>query len=191
MTAPTEPATVTDAVATVRTLFFLRGIFAVVFGIVALVWPGITVWALVVAFGVYTLADGVVLVFQSVAHHRETRGWGWLALSGLVSVGIGVIALLWPTITLVALLYVIAFYAIVFGLLGVIAAIGQPASENRGLSIVAGVLAVILGVVLLAFPKSSILTLTIFLGVWAILFGILLMVLGSRIGKLADLFGGR
>ncbi|AOD21081.1 MULTISPECIES: HdeD family acid-resistance protein [Rhodococcus] len=158
----------------------LRGILAVLFGVVALVWPGITVWALVVVFAAYAIIDGIVLVVQSVRDKPE--GWGWWLAMGVVSVLAGLVALFWPGITALALLYVIAFYAILFGITGIVGGIRFRKVPESGWvwSVLAGVVAVLFGIVLLIFPGEGILSLIVLLGIYAILFGVLLIILAFQ-----------
>ncbi|AYA24339.1 Uncharacterized membrane protein HdeD, DUF308 family [Rhodococcus rhodochrous J3] len=158
----------------------LRGILAVLFGVVALVWPGITVWALVVVFAAYAIIDGIVLVVQSIRDKPE--GWGWWLAMGVVSVLAGLVALFWPGITALALLYVIAFYAILFGITGIVGGVRFRKVPDSGWvwSVLAGVVAVLFGIVLLVFPGEGILSLIVLLGIYAILFGVLLIILAFQ-----------
>ncbi|MGA4688733.1 HdeD family acid-resistance protein [Rhodococcus sp. AB351] len=158
----------------------LRGILAVLFGVVALVWPGITVWALVVVFAAYAIIDGIVLVVQSIRDKPE--GWGWWLAMGVVSVLAGLVALFWPGITALALLYVIAFYAILFGITGIVGGVRFRKVPESGWvwSVLAGVVAVLFGIVLLIFPGEGILSLIVLLGIYAILFGALLIILAFQ-----------
>lgn len=168
-------------------LVLIRGILAVLFGVVALVWPGITVWALVVVFGIYAIVDGVVLVYHSIRDRARLDGWGWWLAMGLVSIAAGIVALVWPAATALVVLYIIAFYAILFGVTGIIGALSFRKVPNSGWgwSLVAGVLAVLLGVVLLIFPGSGIISLIWLLGIYAILFGVLLIVVAFQVRKAA------
>lgn len=163
---------------TVWWVVLLRGIFAVLFGIVALVWPTITVWALVVVFAVYAIVDGVVLVAHSIRDRARLDGWGWWLAMGVVSVIAGLVALFWPGITALVLLYVIAFYAILFGITGIVGAIRFRKIPESGWvwSLVAGILAVLFGIVLLIFPGEGILSLIVLLAIYAIIFGALLVI---------------
>ncbi|WP_016931635.1 HdeD family acid-resistance protein [Rhodococcus sp. R1101] len=167
----------------------LRGILAVLFGVVALVWPGITVWALVVVFAAYAIIDGIVLVVQSIRDKPE--GWGWWLAMGVVSVLAGLVALFWPGITALALLYIIAFYAILFGITGIVGGIRFRKVPGSGWvwSVLAGVLAVLFGIVLLIFPGEGILSLIVLLGIYAILFGVLLIILAFQVRSVAKKAG--
>lgn len=176
---------------TVWWVVLIRGILAVLFGIVALVWPGITVWALVVVFAVYAIVDGAVLVWHSIRDRATLDGWGlWLAM-GVVSVLAGLVALFWPGITALVLLYLIAFYAILFGIIGIVGALRFRKVPESGWvwSLIAGVVAVLFGVLLLIFPGSGILGLIVLLGIYAILFGILLIVMSFQVRSAAKKAG--
>ncbi|KOS56254.1 HdeD family acid-resistance protein [Rhodococcus rhodochrous] len=168
-------------------LVLIRGILAVLFGVVALVWPGITVWALVVVFGIYAIVDGVVLVYHSIRDRARLDGWGWWLAMGLVSIAAGIVALVWPAATALVVLYIIAFYAILFGVTGIIGALSFRKVPNSGWgwSLFAGILAVLLGVVLLIFPGSGIISLIWLLGIYAILFGVLLIIVAFQVRKVA------
>lgn len=161
-------------------VMLLRGILAVLFGVVTLVWPGITVSALVVVFAAYAIIDGIVLVVQSIRDKPE--GWGWWLAMGVVSVLAGLVALFWPGITALALLYVIAFYAILFGITGIVGGVRFRKVPESGWvwSVLAGVVAVLFGIVLLIFPGEGILSLIVLLGIYAILFGVLLVILAFQ-----------
>ena len=167
-----------------------RGIIAILFGIVAVIWPGITVWALVIVFGIYTLVDGIMLATHAIRDRAHLQSWGVLLFAGVVSIGVGLIAMFWPTITTIALLYVIAFYAIVFGVLGMAAAFTHRASSGWGWSLASSAVSVIFGLVLVFFPGTSITSLAVIAGIWAIIFGILMLFIAFRaraLGKEAGL----
>ncbi|EOM77349.1 HdeD family acid-resistance protein [Rhodococcus rhodnii] len=168
-----------DVTAAAWKIGVVRGVLAVLFGIVALVWPGITVLALVFVFGVYAIVDGVVAIARSVsARGRSGSGWGWWVALGVVSVIAGVIALVWPGVTAVVLLYIIAIYAMIFGILGAVGAVRlrHVPGSGWGWLLAASVLAVLFGIVLTIAPGAGILGFVVLMGVYAIAFGVLLVV---------------
>ncbi|MFD3809790.1 HdeD family acid-resistance protein [Rhodococcus sp. NPDC058639] len=169
----------------------IRGILAVLFGIVALVWPDITVWALVIVFAIYAIVDGVVLGAQAVRDRASLAGWGWWLAMGVVSVVAGIVALVWPGITALALLYVIAFYAILYGITGIVGGLRFRKVPDSGWiwSVIAGVLAVVFGLILLIFPGEGILSLIFLVGIYAILFGALLIVMAFQVRNSAKRIG--
>src|SRR5215475_4882523 len=113
----------------------LRGVIAILFGIAALMLPGVMLWALVFLFGAYALVDGIFAVVESFKREArrdgESRRWWALLLEGLVGIAIGVITFVWPRLTVMGLLYLIAFWATITGALEVITAI-RLRHEIRG-----------------------------------------------------------
>src|SRR3954447_24593851 len=124
----------------------VRGLVAVAFGIVILVWPGLTVTALVLLFGVFVLADGFA---HLVAAFRVQDGRGWQIFEGVAGVAAGVITLVWPDITALALLYVIGAWAVIMGALRIVVAVQlRKEIPNEWLLIISGALSVAFGIVL-------------------------------------------
>src|SRR6266700_8277744 len=97
-----------------RTMFLFRGIAAVLFGIIALVWPNMTLSILVFVFGVFAVISGITAVVAAL-RNTEFPGWGWLLAEGILGVLVGVVALVWPGITALAFLYLLAAWAILTG----------------------------------------------------------------------------
>jgi uncharacterized membrane protein HdeD (DUF308 family) len=156
----------------------LRGLLAVLFGLAAFFWPGITLVALVFLFGAYALVDGVLAIVSAF------RGGEWwpLLLEGVIGIAAGVAAFVWPGITALALLYVIAVWAIVTGVLEVVAAIRlRREIENEWLLGLGGALSILLGVIMVAVPGAGALGLVWAIGAYALLFGAMLIVLGFRL----------
>ena len=158
----------------------LRGLAAIVFGILAFAWPGMTLIVLVFLFGAYVLIDGVlalVAAFRGDAHHRVI-----LALEGVVGVLAGIVTFAWPLITALVLLYIIAFWAIVTGVLEIFTAVRlrRAISNELGL-IIGGVLSVLFGIVLIVAPGAGALAVVFLIGAYAIIFGIALLGLTWRL----------
>ena len=161
-------------------LILVRGLAAVVFGILALAWPGLTLLVLVVFFGAYALVSGVSELFAGFRHGAQSRAW--LIISGILSILAGVIALAWPGITSLALLFVIGVWAIVSGVSEIVAGIHlRKQIDNEWLLIVGGALSVIFGVLLLAQPGPGLLSLAWLIGVFAVLYGISMIALAFRV----------
>jgi uncharacterized membrane protein HdeD (DUF308 family) len=171
----------------------VRGAFAILFGIVALVWPGITVFALVLLFGAYALADGVVAVTQAF---RGTTGGprGLLALSGVAGIALGIAALVWPGITAFVLLMLIAAWAVATGLLEIIVAVALR-RELRGewAYVLTGAISLLFGILLFAWPVSGAIAVVWLIGLLAILSGAALLGAAFRLrqlGRTAERMGG-
>ncbi|WP_165252794.1 HdeD family acid-resistance protein [Paludisphaera soli] len=160
----------------------LRGLFAVLFGVLAFAWPGITLGALVVLFGTYSLVDGVLALVAVLSGRTEGMPWWAMLLEGFVGIAAGFVTFLWPGITALALLCVIAAWAIVTGFFQVIAAI-RLRKEIRGewLLVVSGLLSIAFGVILLVDPAAGALAVVWLIGTYAVAAGVLLIVLGFRL----------
>jgi len=163
----------------------LRGFAAVLFGIAAFVWPGITLWVLVALFGAYALVDGIFAIIE--AFRRDVVGERWWALlfEGFVGIAIGVLTFMWPRLTAMGLLYLIAFWAIVTGVFEVITAI-RLRHEIRGEWMMAliGVLSVALGFLLVAFPLAGALSVVLMIGAFVFATGALMIALGFKLRSL-------
>lgn len=158
----------------------LRGLAAVVFGILAFIWPGVTVTILVLFFGAYALWDGIFALIGAFRAEGDRR-WP-LALEGLVGIAAGLFALFWPGPAALALLYVIGAWAVITGVFEIIAAIRlRKEIEGEWLLLISGVLSILFGVMLFVWPAAGALAVTWMIASYAILFGILLIVLGLRL----------
>ena len=161
----------------------LRGVLAILFGLAAFFWPGITVTVLVLLFGAYAIVDGIFAIIAGVrrATEREARWW-LLILEGLVGIAAGIIAFVWPGVTALALLYIIAAWAIVTGVLEILSAIRlRQEIEGEFWLALGGLLSLIFGILLLVQPAAGILAVIWLIGVYAIVFGIALLVVGFRL----------
>jgi len=165
----------------------MRGACAVLFGLAAFVWPGLTLTALVLLYGAYSLVDGILAVIWSLAgRHPGAFPWGVL-LAGVASIFFGVITFLWPGLTALALLYLIAVWAIVRGVFEIVAAVHlRREIEGEWLLALSGVLSVLLGVVLMLAPGAGALALAWWIGATAIVFGVLTIILGLRLKQLRE-----
>jgi uncharacterized membrane protein HdeD (DUF308 family) len=160
----------------------LRGLVAVLFGLVVLFWPNLVLAVLSLFFGIYALVDGgVVLVPALRSSDRGARRWLPLA-EGTVGVIAGLVALLWPGLTASGLLYVIVGWAVVTGILKIVTAIVLRSEiENGWLLAGGGALSVLFGVILAALVGSDLPSLAPFIGVFAVVVGLALIVLAFRI----------
>jgi uncharacterized membrane protein HdeD (DUF308 family) len=164
----------------------VRGILAIVFGVLTFFWPGLFWLVVVYTFAAYALIDGVMAIVLAVTGHREAGRWWALLLEGLVGIAAAVLTVAWPAITELALLYIIAGWSFVTGILEIVAAIrlrryirGEWA---LGLS---GVLSVLLGLALAFIPLAGLLVVAWWIGAYCLAFGVLLLVLSFQVRDVA------
>jgi uncharacterized membrane protein HdeD (DUF308 family) len=174
-----------DALAQYWWAFALRGVAAVIFGILALIWPDITLFALVLIFGAYALVDGLFTLGAAIfGGSRATRRRPWLILEGIIGIAIGVLTFLWPGITTLALLWLIAAWALVTGVLEIVTAIRlRRELQGEWMLALSGVLSVLFGILLAVWPATGALAVAFLIGIYAIAFGIALVVLSLRLRK--------
>ncbi|RRS01822.1 HdeD family acid-resistance protein [Glycomyces terrestris] len=162
----------------------VRGIFTLAFGILAVFWPGITLIAMVILFGAYALVDGIAAIAMGLRRHT---GRAILIALGVLGVAAGLIALIWPGISALALLYVIAFWAIVTGVGSIVSGVGLTGdSGGRWLFILSGLAGIALGVLLLANPGEGAIALVVTIGVFAIAWGLLTVFTSVRLRRLSQ-----
>jgi uncharacterized membrane protein HdeD (DUF308 family) len=162
--------------------FIVRGLFAVVLGVLVYAWPTVSLATLIIVFGIYALADGTFLVVKAAGNWAALDDRWLLLLEGLVGLGIGAVAFFAPAVTATSLLYYIAAWSLATGFLEIVGAI-RLRKEIKGEVwwILSGIASIAFAVFLLIFPGVGILSLLWLLGVYAIVFGILLIALGIRI----------
>ncbi|HEU4584901.1 MAG TPA: HdeD family acid-resistance protein [Gemmatimonadaceae bacterium] len=160
----------------------LRGVAALIFGVLTLFNPHVTLVALVILFGSYAVVDGIFTIVSAIANRHGERSWPALLLNGLVSLAIGIVTFVWPGITTLALLFLIAAWAVITGVLEIVTAI-RLRSVLRGewLLILAGALSVLFGILLFIAPGPGALAVVLWIGAYACVFGILLIVLAFRL----------
>lgn len=168
-------------------ILLIRGVLTAIFGLIALFSPGIALLTLVFVFGFYAILEGVTAVVLGIRARGTEAHWVWAIVQGVISVIAGVIALVWPGLTALALLFVIAFWAIVLG----ISEVGHAFAERQagvdpwGWTLAAGVLNVIFGIVLLVWPAPGILALVWLVGIFALVGGLTLVGWAFRVRALA------
>jgi len=162
----------------------LRGIAALTFGVLAFAWPGISLQALVLLFGAYALVDGILSVAAAIRGRGVTENWGLFLLQGLLGIGLGVLTWLAPGATAVAILLYIAAWALVTGVLEIVAAIHlRREIEGEFWLGLSGLLSIAFGMLVLAFPTAGALGLIWLIGSYAIVFGVSLIALGFRVRR--------
>jgi uncharacterized membrane protein HdeD (DUF308 family) len=161
----------------------LRGLFGIVFGLVALLLPGVTMLSLVLVFALYALLDGVFAIvagFWAASRHER---WGYLLLEGLVNIAVAVLAYTWPALTVVVFVTLIAVWALISGGFMLAAAFRLHGNHGRAWLLFGGSVSVLYGLLLLIAPRIGALVLTWWLGAYALMFGIALIALAIQLRR--------
>ncbi len=163
----------------------LRGLVAVLFGITAFMWPGITFWALVGLFGGYALVDGIFAVIEAFRRDVSHERWLPLLFEGVIGIAIGLLTFFWPGLTAMGLLYLIAFWAIVTGVFEIITAI-RLRHEIRGewMMTLIAILSMAFGFFLVAFPARGAISVILVIGAFAFATGALMIALAFKLRSL-------
>ena len=164
----------------------LRGMLAIVFGILALIWPDTTKLALVLLFGAFALTDGSLAVAAGIAMSKYFERWWALLLEGLTGIVIGILTFVWPNVTGLVLLFFIAAWAILTGIFEIVAAMQfRKVISGEWAMILSGLMSVLLGILLVVFPAAGAVSLVWLIGMYAIAFGILTLVFAFRLRSLS------
>ena len=160
----------------------LRGTAALIFGILTFVNPAISLATLVLLFGAYALANGVIEVISVVTNRRGEEHWVAMLVGGILSIGAGLVTLLLPGITAIVLLYWIAIWAVVTGVAEIMTAVRlRQALTGEWMLILAGALSVVFGVFLLLRPAIGALAVVLWIGAYAVVLGIMLIAFALRL----------
>lgn len=163
-------------------LVVLRGVLAILFGLTAFVWPAITLVVLVWIFGVYALVDGLVSVGTGLSRAKASSRWWVFLLEGLVSIVAAAIAFIWPGLATLSIVLLIAGWAVLTGILEILAAIRlRHEINNEWLLALGGVISIALGVFLFFQPFAGGVAIIWTIAAYAIIFGVLLIALGFRL----------
>jgi uncharacterized membrane protein HdeD (DUF308 family) len=163
-------------------MFAVRGLVAVIFGVAALIWHQQVLQAMVLVFGAFALVDGILNVSAGLSSAPFFNRWWALVLEGVVGILFGLMAIFLPAITVLALLYFVAAWAIITGILEIVAAIEfRRVLPNEWMLILAGVLSMVFGVLLFVFPGAGMVSMVWLIGIFAIVYGISEMVFAFRL----------
>jgi uncharacterized membrane protein HdeD (DUF308 family) len=165
-------------------LLLLRGIAAVIFGVLAFVWPGLTLLTLVIIYGAYALLDGVLALVAAFTGGAKPIPTWWLVIVGVLGIAAGLVTFLYPGVTALVLLVFIAVWSIARGVFEIIGAIQlRKELENEWLLILAGAMSVVFGVLILVWPGAGALALVWLIGAYAIIFGALFVGFALRLRR--------
>jgi len=162
----------------------LRGVLAILVGILALTKPGVTLTAIVLLIAAYMFVDGVFAIMAALRGIRAGDRWGWMLVEGILGIVAGIIVFRTPSTGAIVLLWLVAFWAITHGIAEIAAGIKlRKIIDNEWLLIIAGVLSLALGIYVLMRPGVGLLLLVTWVGVYALFAGILMLMLSLKIRK--------
>ena len=164
----------------------LRGVCGIIFGIIALLMPGVTIGAFVLWFAAYMLVDGIFAIVSGVLPATRHERWGALILEGIVNLIAGAIAFLAPIATILAFVWLDAAWTIVSGGLMIAAAFRQRVTHGKGWLECGGVVSVVWGVLLFMAPITGAVVMTLWLGAYALVFGAAMLVLSFSLKRRRD-----
>src|SRR3954452_20546618 len=164
-------------------LLLLRGVAAIIFGLLTFVWPGLTLLTLILFYGAFALIDGVLAIIAAITGGAPAPRW-WLVFVGLLGIAAGRLTFLMPGLSALVLLFFIAGWAIATGVFQIIGAIQlRKEIDNEGLLILGGVLSVLFGIGIMLAPGAGALALVWVIGIYAVIIGVLLVALAFRLKK--------
>jgi uncharacterized membrane protein HdeD (DUF308 family) len=164
----------------------LRGALAIVFGLIALFLPGATMLSLVIVFAIYAFVDGVFGIVSAVRAAQAGQRWGLLVFEGLVNIAVAVISVLWPGLTAIAFVLIVAVWAILTGALELAAAFRLGTEDGRWWLVVGGLVSLVFGALLIIAPMIGAVVLTWWVGAYALIFGVALVVLAFKLKARLD-----
>ncbi len=159
----------------------IRGVIAVLFGLAALVAPGLVAATLVLVFGAYALVDGVFAIIAAVLALAKHERWGYLLLEGVIGIAAGAAAWAFPGLAIVVFITLLAVWAVVTGGLMLAAAFQLDTGHGNWMMGLAGLVSIIWGVLLWTYPIAGVWVLTIWFGAYALMFGVAMIALGVRL----------
>lgn len=159
----------------------LRGAAAIFFALLAFLWPAMTATVLVLLFAAYALVDGVFSIVAAIRAARHHARSGPLLFEGVLDLVIAAIAFLWPMTALVALIYLIAIWAVITGIALIAAGIAFIRLNGEWLLVLSGIISLLLGIILFVQPAAGVIALSWWLGIYALLFGIALLTAAFRL----------
>jgi uncharacterized membrane protein HdeD (DUF308 family) len=165
-------------------MLLIRGVAAIAFGLLTFFWPAITLFVLIILFAAHAVVDGAMAIALGLQLRKQVDATPWLpiTLMGVISVAAGVVAIAWPALTAAVLLFLIAGWAIARGVFEVVAAVHfRKVIENEWFLGLAGLLSVMFGVSLIAWPRAGLLSLMWLVGSFSIAFGVLMCLLAFRL----------
>jgi uncharacterized membrane protein HdeD (DUF308 family) len=161
--------------------FVLRGVAAILFGLLAFVMPGVTMLSLVLLFAAYVLVDGIFAIAGAVMAAKAHERWRLLVLEGVVDIAISVAAIVWPGLTVTVFILLIAVWALLTGALLLAASFRIDADHGRWWMAFGGAVSILYGAALIIAPMAGALVLTWWIGAYALAFGGAMLILAFHL----------
>lgn len=165
-------------------LLVIRAIFAVLFGILAIIAPLVAALFFIFLFGAYALFDGILSIVVSLQERHTYSRWWMLLISGIAAVILGIFAFFQPGVTAVALFWIVALWLIISGIFEILAAFALRGLGIEWVLVISGILSIIVGIVFFAHPVASILTIVWLIGVFSLVHGVMLLIRAIRLRSL-------
>jgi len=158
----------------------VRGIVAIIFGLLLVLWPGITLATLVLIFAFFALLDGIIIIIMAMIEGRKNQVWVHRVPLGIVGIVLGALIMLWPAMSLMVLIYLVAAWALIAGIgeFTYALSIRDLSAGAKWMMAIAGVLTVILGILIFLYPIGTIAILIWILGLYLLIYGVFVMITG-------------
>ena len=165
----------------------IRGVLAIIFGLIALFSPIATAVALAIVIGAYAIVNGVFDIIEAI-RHRGSSSMVFRIVLGAVSILFGILVLVWPGISLAILVIMVGIWAIIIGIIQIVASVRHRAVPHSGWvwGIIGGALSILFGILVLIWPGTGLVSIIWIVGIWAIVWGITLIILGIQLRKAAS-----
>ena len=165
-------------------LLLLRGITAILFGVLAFIWPGLTLVTLVLMFGAFALVDGAIVLGAAFSGAAKPMPSWWLVLVGLLGIAAGIVTFLWPGMSAILLILFIGAWAVAHGIFEIVGAIQlRKEIENEWMLILGGIISVIFGIIVLIAPGAGALALVWWIAIYSIVFGVMFVAFALRLRR--------
>lgn len=159
----------------------LRGVFAVIFGVLCFATPGPALLSLVLLFGIFAVADGIAGVIAAFGRARNGEAWVWLAVGAVASIVLGILAFAWPGVTATVLVLFIAANAAITGVVSIVSAFRLDSDHGRGWLILSGIAGLVFAVLIFLNPFAGAVAITWVIGAWALVIGFFFILLGFQL----------
>ncbi|WP_208028336.1 HdeD family acid-resistance protein [Rhabdothermincola sediminis] len=167
-----------------RSIALIAGVLALIGGVLVLAWPGKTIETVAIVVGIFLAVGGMAQIIDALVTHKAGTYWGLLVLRGVLDLAVGLVAVFWPAITVWALVLLIGIELILAGVVSMIAGLTVPAESGlRPHLLSRGVVSILVGIVVIAWPGATVLVVAVLLGIYLVAFGLVLLWAGYQLGK--------